>query len=129
MISLSFHAPLVPKPVRVGPAPWFRITGNYVRQGPHNTIAGTYHHGTWETDGQHFTSYDVEGTALVHFEDAFGDQSPVLGPFDILRTANGVMWAKTELFAKFIAQTQLWHHAKTDTYWPALVIKSVGNWT
>jgi hypothetical protein len=122
MISLSFHSSFS-VPARVGPAPWFRITGNFIRQGPQGNVVSTFHNYTWETGGQFYTSYDVEGWANIQFEDALGGQSAVYGPFDSINTTDGVMRVKNELVAKFINETQLWHDIKNDTYWPVMVIK------
>jgi hypothetical protein len=122
-ISLSFYGALG-LPVRVGPAPWFRVTGNFMHQGPHSAVAGKFQNNTWDTAGQHYASYAVEGSAVVQFEDAFGGRSDILGPFDSIQSADGHMWANSELFADFVNETQLWHDIKTDTYWPVMVITS-----
>jgi hypothetical protein len=103
---------------------WFRSTGNFIRQGPQGKVVATFHNYTWETDGRHYTSYDVEGSATIHFEDALGGESVVYGPFDSIKTTDGVMRVKDELFSKFINETQLWHDIKNDTYWPVMVIKA-----
>ena len=128
MISLSFQGAFE-LPVAVGPAPWFRVTGNFVRQGPHSAIAGKFHNNAWETAGQSYASYDVQGLAVVQFEDAFGGQSDIFGPFDSVRSADGLMWANSEPFAKFVNETQLWQDIKNDTYWPVMVIKPAENST
>jgi len=123
MISLAFNTAFG-VPARVGPAPWFRITGNFIRQGPHDKVVATFQNYTWETDGRHYTSYDVDGSATIQFEDALGGQSEVCGPLGSIKTTDGVMRVKDELFSKFINETQLWHDIRNDTYWPVMVIRS-----
>jgi hypothetical protein len=121
MISLLFH-PALGVPERLGPAPWFRITGNFIRQGPDGKVIATFHNCTWKTGGRNYTAYDVEGSATIRFEDGLGGQSDVFGPFDLIKTTDRLTWTNSELFAKFINVTQLWHDIKHDTYWPVMVI-------
>jgi hypothetical protein len=123
MISLMFHSSFS-APARVGPAPWFRITGNFIREGPHAKVVSTFHNYTWEAEGRYFTSYDVEGPVVVQFEDALGGRSAVFGPFDAINTTDGVMRVKDALLSKFINETQLWHDIRSDTYWPVIVLES-----
>lgn len=125
MISLLFSGGSSGNTVRLGPAPWFRISGNYVRQGPHGTIAGTFHMHHWEVNAHHFPRYDCKEAALLHFEDAAGGPTRDFGPFSALYAEDGVMHADGKLFAKFIEETVLWHCFATETYWPALIIKPV----
>jgi hypothetical protein len=112
--------------VVVGPAPWFRIAGNFIRQGPHGSIAGTFRLHHWEVGGHHFSRYDCKEPALIYFEDFQGTPSEEFGPFPFLFAQDGAMHAGSGLFAKFIEDTQLWHSFPTETFWPVVVIKAVG---
>jgi hypothetical protein len=109
----------------LGPAPWFRIAGNFIRQGPHGSIAGTFRMHHWEVAGHHFARYDCKEGALVHFEDFQGGPSEDFGPFACLYAQDGVLHVEKDLFAKFIEETQMWHCFATETFWPVMVIKSV----
>ena len=127
MIRLRFSGGDTGEQVTVGPAPWFRVSGNYVRMGPHGTICGTFNMHHWEVDGHHFPRYDSmsEEPVVLHFEDAAGGPTGDFGPFTRLYAEDGVMHADGTLFAKFIEETVLWHCFPTETYWPVLIIKPV----
>ena len=108
----------------LGPAPWFRIAGNFVRQGPSGLIVGTFREHHWELQSRHFVRYDCSDTVLIHFEDVAGGPTDDYGPFGEFHAADGVMYAANKLFAKFIEETQLWHCYPTENFWPVMVIKS-----
>jgi hypothetical protein len=125
MIRLRFSGGESGREIIIGPAPWFRISGNYVRMGPHGTIAGTFSKHHWEVNGQHYPRYDSEPDVpvAVHFEDAAGGPTPDFGPYRKLYAEDGVMHADGKLFAKFIEETVLWHCFVNEAYWPVLIIK------
>jgi hypothetical protein len=126
-VHLAFYSPLVARPHVIGPAPWFRVAGNFVRQGPHGSIVGTFRYHHWELQSQHFIRFEVNEPVLVHFEDAAGGASEDFGPFAKLSSVDGVMRVgEGDLFAKFVEDTQLWHCYRTENFWPAIVIKADG---
>jgi hypothetical protein len=125
MISLNFSGGQTGESAVIGPAPWFRISGNYVRMGPHGTISGTFHMHHWEVNGHHYPRYDCNDSVIIYFEDAAGGPTPHFGPFSSLYAQDGVLHANKKLFAKFIEETVLWHCFVTETYWPVLIIKPV----
>ena len=108
----------------LGPAPWFRIAGNFIRQGPHNTIAGTFRMHHWEVGGHHYSRYDCKDPVTIHFEEILGGKSEEFGPFPTMFSQDGVIHAGDGLFAKFIEETQMWHCFRTENFWPIIVIKS-----
>ena len=126
MIHLHFNGSSPAYAVTLGPAPWFRIAGNFIRQGPHGAIAATYRHHQWEVQGRHFTRSDCKDRAVIHFEDAAGGPTEDYGPFDTFHAADGVMYADGKLFAKFIEESQLWHCYPTENFWPVMVVKAAG---
>ena len=126
MITLRFSAggtaPAAAGPT-LGPAPWFRISGNFIRVGPHGTIGGTFNMHYWEVNGRHYPRYDCPEPAVLHFEDTAGGPTPRFGPCRSLYAEDGVLHVDGKLFAKFIEETVLWHRFETETYWPVLVIE------
>lgn len=124
MIQLIFEDTAAGKSARLGPAPWFRIAGNFIRQGPHGSIAGTFRMHHWEVGGHHYGRYDCKTPVVLHFEDAQGGASEQFGPFSFLFAQDGVLHAERELFAKFIEETQMWHCFATENFWPVMVLKS-----
>jgi hypothetical protein len=125
MIKLYFENGAPDHSITLGPAPWFRIAGNFIRQGPHGTIMGTFRLHHWEVNSHLFARYDCEGPVLVHFEDVHGGQTENFGPFSRLFAQDGVLHVgEKELFAKFIEETQMWHVFPVETYWPVMVIEA-----
>jgi hypothetical protein len=122
MIRLEFKATQPAQMVVLGPAPWFRVAGNFIRQGPKGDIVGAYRNHFWEVGGGFFTRYDCREMVMIHFEDAAGGPSEKFGPYEQLWVADGVFYSNNRLFAKYHEHTVLWHCYNTDTYWPTLVI-------
>ncbi len=125
MISLIFESDQLAKTTKLPPAPFFRITGNFINQGPARTPVAKFRNHFWDMQGQqHFTQYACHDRAVVHFEDAPGNTSETFGPFDEITVADGVVYANGQLFARFTEETQLWHCYKTDTYWLTMILAS-----
>ena len=124
MVHLKFDASSPAYSVTLGPAPWFRVAGNFIRQGPEGVIVATYRKHQWEVQSRYFTRFDCWDRAVIHFEDAAGGSSEDFGPFDQFHAADGTMYTGDKLFAKFIEESQLWHCYLTETFWPALVFQS-----
>jgi hypothetical protein len=125
MIQLYFENGSRDNAAKLGPAPWFRIAGNFIRQGPHGAIVGTFRMHHWEVNARHFARYDCEGPVTLHFEDLEGGKTEYFGPFSRIYAQDGVMHAEKELFAKFVEENQVWHAFATETFWPVLVIEAV----
>jgi hypothetical protein len=123
MILLHLLNILPGRPVVLGPAPWFEISGNFIRQGPDGEIVAEYIKHSWHARGQYFTSITCRERTLVHFEDAGRGATPDKGPFDHIRLADGALHANGEILAKFVEETQLWHSYPTETYFPIMIIK------
>jgi hypothetical protein len=109
----------------VGPAEGFRVAGNFLRELPSNTVLGEYSRHQWHVLDGHFSRYDCHETCHVYFADAEGVHSRSFGPFDSLHVADGTMYARDKLFAKFIDETLLWHSFELESYWPSLIISGV----
>jgi hypothetical protein len=118
MITLKFEDGNQSEPVVVGPAPWFRVAGNFVRQGPHGSIVGSFRNHYWEIHSRALIRYFCEESSVVRFEDSLGGVGVRLGPISKLWVEDGVLHADDVLKAKFHEQSQLWHVYHTDTYWP-----------
>jgi hypothetical protein len=123
MISLIFESESLGKSVKLAPAAWFRITGNFISRGPEGAVVATFSQHFWEMQGQqHLTRYVCHDRTVIHFEDALGNASETFGPFHDLAVADGVVYADGQLFARFAEETQLWHGFGTDTYWLSMII-------
>jgi hypothetical protein len=122
MIRLIFESSDPGYAITLGPAPLFRVGGNFIRQGPEKSVVARYRNHFWEVQERHFTRYDCLDSASIHFEDIAGDPSESFGPFVRFWVADGALYAERNLFAKFVEESQLWHCYPTDTYWPIMVI-------
>jgi len=127
MIRLHFPGPMPADSATLGPAPFFRVGGNFIRQGPDGSVVARLTNHYWEVDGKHFTRYDCTQAVLLQFENADALTSEIFGPFRQLAVVDGVCYADGTLFVKFMKEIQLWHCYATDTYWPFLLIKPLSS--
>src|ERR1051325_6137695 len=109
MITLKFEDGNQSEPVVVGPAPWFRVARNFVRQGAHGSIVGSFRNHCWEIHSRALIRYFCEESSVVRFEDSLGGVGVRLGPISKLWVEDGVLHADDALKAKFNEQMQLWH--------------------
>ena len=124
MVHLHFDGRSPRHGVVLGPAPWFRISGNFIRQGPNGAIVAMYRRHQWELKGNHYTRWDCKQPGTIHFEDAEGGRTESFGPFQKFHAADGVLYVDDRLFAKFIEEAQLWHSYETENFWPALIFEA-----
>lgn len=124
MIELHFRGVQPQHNVVVGPAKWFRVGGNFMRQGPDGRIVARYRNHLWEVGDRFFTSYQCRN-AIVQFEEVHGARSEPFGPYEVVNVADGGARTGDGMpFAKFIEETVLWRCDPTDTYWPTMVLRS-----
>jgi len=126
MVQLRMEGVSAAYSITLGPAPWFRVAGNFIRQGPRGTIVATYYNHQWEVQSRFFTRFECRDPLLIHFEDAAGGSTEDYGAFSHFQAADGVLYADNKLFAKFIEESQLWHCYVTENFWPVLVFKPAG---
>jgi len=123
MVRLNFESVVPEHAVTLGPAPYFRISGHLIRQGPENEIVGYYQRHFWEIQGGLFSRCDCRTGASIHFEDTFGGASERFGPFDHFYISDGTVYTDHEPFARFVEETRCWRHCGTKACWPVLVIR------
>jgi len=121
-IQLVFHGWSAAQRVALGPAPWFRVAGNFIREGPAGEIVAALRNHQWVLKDQHFTRFECAQPVVLHFEDAAGGASPPLGPYGAISVADGALYAGEKLVAKFVEETQLWHCFPTENFWPVVVL-------
>src|ERR1041384_3954083 len=98
----------------LGPAPWFRIAGNFIRQGPYGAIMGTFRHHVWEVHARQYVRYSCTEPHLLCFEDAAGGEGLRLGPFSYTWGEDGLLHPDSALRGKFHPDRQLWHEFASD---------------
>jgi hypothetical protein len=135
MMQLRFNSLAGTDPTTLGPAPYFRIEGSLLQQGPDRAVVGRYFDHHWELGGRFVSSYECVEAVRLHFEGARGETSGIYGPFQQVRFPNGSCYADRALFAELVdlpapgsgpAVGGQWLHRADLTRWPVLVISPAG---
>lgn len=135
MIQLRFNSLAGTDPAILGPAPFFRIEGSTLQQGPDRSVVGRYFDHHWEIGDRFVSSYECLNTVLLHFEGSDGASSRIYGPFQQLRFPNGSCYADRSLFAELVddrtsaggapaSPGAQWLHRADLTRWPVLVVSA-----
>ena len=138
MIRLRFNSLAGTDPATLGPAPFFRVAGPLLQQGPEHTPVARYFDHHWEIGSRYVSSYECVDAVLLHFEGPAGATSAVHGPFQQVRFPNGSCYADRTLFAELVEHHSApqgpgaeraddvahgrWLHLHDLTRWPVLVI-------
>ena len=136
MIRLRFNSLAGTNPAMLGPAPFFRIEGALLQQGPDHAEVGRYFDHHWEIGSRFVSSYESVEAVCLHFVGAAGAISGTYGPFQQVHFPNGSCYADRMLFAELVGEDGTggtpgseagnrggqWMHRADLTRWPALVI-------
>jgi hypothetical protein len=109
-----------------GPAPFFELDREALRQGPERTVIARHVRHAWQVGQQHYSSWEVEGPLIAIFTDTL-DQSVgslTMGPFSHLRVANGFAYGDTRLVAEFTETISKWCSKLDDECWPVIELRS-----
>jgi hypothetical protein len=125
MITLHFEHPVSHQVQTVGPAPYFRITGDDLRAGPHDTIVATYRNGIWTVNGDSYLTIATESSMAVRFE-GNGDPGPSrYGPLERVRVVDGAIRHgpnAIELLARLDEAKQAWYVYAEQKDYPIAVL-------
>lgn len=108
--------------VTLGPAPWFRVERNELRQGPTESLVGELQNHQWNVHGRNFAVVEATPGTTVHFDGHGGTVSQSYGPYREMRMADGALYGDGKLIARFDDDTYLWRCADTQKAWPAVVV-------
>jgi hypothetical protein len=127
MITLQFEHPVSHQVQTVGPAPYFRITGDDLRAGPNDAVVATYRNGVWTVNGDSYLTIATESPTAIRFE-GNGTPSPSqYGPFERLRVVDGAIRHgpnAIELLARLDEAKQAWYvYAEQKNYSIAVLAK------
>jgi hypothetical protein len=122
MIQLNFNTLQSMSPLKLGPAPYYRVEGASLHEGPHNRVIATYGQRYWQIEGKHVSSYECRDRSQIHFESQDGRTSEVLGPFARLLFPNGSCYADDRRLAEFVDDANQWLRSTDYTRWFAIVI-------
>jgi hypothetical protein len=117
---------ILPKrPLVIGPAPWFQMSGNVLRRGPSGESVAEYSKNSWLVRGEYYTAIRFGDRACVQFSDSNGGASQSMGPFNELAVSDGVASVENQPFAQFHPDSQLWRPCRMEGAWPNMTIKPV----
>jgi hypothetical protein len=122
MIRIRAKALQAFNPITLGPAPFFRVQGTELLQGPGNDVVARYSPHHWEVDGRFYSSYECTDGAYLQFQDRQGQRSPSLGPFDRVHFPNGACYADEGQVAQLIVESACWRDWSTGARWSAILI-------
>jgi hypothetical protein len=126
MIRLRFNSLAGTEPAILGPAPFFRVDGTLLKEGPDDTVVARYFDHHWEIGNRFVSSYECADAVLLHFVGADGDTSAPHGPFQHVRFPNGSCYADSTLFCELVQdhrdETAHWVHRGSLERWRALVL-------
>jgi hypothetical protein len=126
MIRLRFNSLAGTEPAILGPAPFFRVEGGLLQQGPEHTVVGRYFDHHWEIGNRFVSSYECLDMVRLHFVGPDGVASESHGPFQHVRFPNGSCYADRSLFGELVQEhgnkTAHWVHRASLGRWQALVI-------
>jgi hypothetical protein len=110
-----------------GPAPFFELDGEELRQGPDRLVIAHHVQHGWRVGGQNYSSWEVEGPLIAIFTHTPGSGagSRTLGPFSHLRVANGFAYGDTRLFAEFTEAPSKWCSKPDSECWPVIELRGV----
>jgi hypothetical protein len=106
----------------LGPAPFFRVDGLVLRQGPHNQIVGRYRDRMWMIDGTSASSCECTERTCIYFEDSRGTASQKFGPFSRVHFPNGSCYADKKPFAVLDEDFGSWLCCANGIRWPTILI-------
>ena len=121
MIRLRFNSLAGTDPVIIGPAPYFRVEGPLLQEGPDHTVVGRYSDHHWELDGRYVSSFECAEPVHLQFAQPGGDVSAAYGPFQQVRFPNGSCYADRALWAELLDDGH-WFHRASQNRWPAMVL-------
>ena len=134
MIQLRFNSLAGTDPAILGPAPFFRIEGPLLQQGPDRNVVGRYSDHHWEIGGRFVSSYECVDAVLLHLEGPDGEPAKSFGPFQQVRFPNGSCYADKTLFAELVEEhggthkpPAQWVYRPDLTRWPVLVLSPAGS--
>jgi hypothetical protein len=124
-IRLQFTGVTRPHGVFVGPAPWFRISGGSILQGPDGDLVAETRHHQWVVRDLVFSRLDCRQPHSLGFEDASGQSVEETGQFGECAVIDGVIFAEGAVVATWVAESALWVSADSEIGWPVVVIRAV----
>ena len=123
MITITFQGLSRFDHIMLGPAPYFRINGRKLHQGPDEAERGTHQNHFWEIEGRFFTAYIVNGEHTIRFSNGAEQPDELFGPYKSIAVADGVLH-QDNLHARLLDDAQLWQRHTDDTRWAEVIFEA-----
>ena len=104
----------------LGPAPWFLISGPFVKHGPDGEVLAEHSDAFWVRDDQHFQELRFAEPARLLYE-AAGHTSAV-GPFECISARDGALYGDGQFLARLLPDERSWLITAHDVVAQDLVI-------
>jgi hypothetical protein len=124
LIRLRFTGVTHPHGVFVGPAPWFRLVGAAVLQGPDGDVVGQFREGQWMVRNAVFNRFDCRQPMVLHLENGETGAAEEIGRLEECAVVGAVVFGDGAPVATWDPGRNLWLSSDTELAWPALVIRT-----
>ncbi len=121
-IRLRFSGVTRPHGVFVGPAPWFRLVGSSILQGPTGELVAESREHQWKVRELVFNRLDCRQPHVLRFEDSTGQCAEEIGEFGECAVIAGVIFAEGTPVANWLPASGLWLSTESEIGWPAVFI-------
>jgi hypothetical protein len=109
---------------RVGPAPYYRLTGDTLFAGPDDRVIAMYQNGLWVVESEVFLTIVADHPIRVRFE-RDGNHTVDYGPFERFKVVDGAIRHgpnAVELLARLDDAAQLWYVYPEQFHCPEAVL-------
>src|SRR5512138_948847 len=124
VIRLRFTGVTHPHGVFVGPAPWFRISGDTIVRGPDGETVARMRDRQWLVRGSVFNRFDCRQPLMLSLEDGAGQTAEAIGQFDECAVVGGTIFGEGAPVATWAQDRRLWRSAESDSAWPVVLIQA-----
>ena len=108
----------------MGPFAEIRIDGEALRAGRGGEVLACHRRHAWLVNERRFFRLDCPSPVRLHFENEYGESSPVYGPFMHFSLADGIAYGDGEICGHLDLETTRWYDHQGQRHWPELVVKS-----
>ena len=124
MLRLRFSGVTRPHGVFVGPAPWFRLGGRALIQGPDGQNVAEMRGHQWILNGLVFHRFDCRHPLSLLLEGPDGAVGEEFGEFDECAMVDGAIFAESNCLAEWLPDKNLWLSRESDAAWPVMLIQA-----
>ena len=119
MLTLIFRSPNALRERICGPSQSIAITPEAIYCDGWDTPVAQFRYALWHVRGEHFTSAEIIGPAMVDFSSPAGAR--VLGPFSGLRIISGYLFDGSQMIARAIGGK--WYAYDSDEEFERIVLE------